>query len=391
MSGGATFEDVDQSESTHSVRITPRIVISGSLLIGLLVLFGYELLRLDVTDPLVFGWVVGQLDWLWALSWVVLLYMSWPVLVRPERARRYAARLRRNRLASTASLYLLVFGLVGTLGPLLLARPEASFVYGDLPPVGIGVDQRVAHGCAEHGRIVGDSCYGTLAHPFGTTQGGKDVLALVVYGSRLVTEIAMITIALLVPLAAALGSLAAVLGGWIDRVVTGVTDLQRTLPALFVFLLYRFVTGDAGVFHLVVIFGLAHAGSVASVVRSRALDEIKRPYIRAARSAGASRWIVLRDHVIPNVAHVALTAAILQIPTLVVIEATLSYLRVRGAPIMLTPPTLVSWGRLIGRSIQGLSATWWTVIFPVVALVVTILALNLAGEGLRKALGPEGR
>jgi ABC-type dipeptide/oligopeptide/nickel transport system permease subunit len=58
---------------------------------------------------------------------------------------------------------------------------------------------------------------------------------------------------------------------------------------------------------------------------------------------------------------------------------------------MLTPPTLVSWGRLIGRSMQSLSATWWPVVFPVLALVVTMLALNLAGEGLRKALGPEGR
>jgi peptide/nickel transport system permease protein len=160
---------------------------------------------------------------------------------------------------------------------------------------------------------------------------------------------------------------------------------------LFVFLLVRYVTGDAGVFHLVVIFGLANVGSVASVVRSRAMDEITRPYIRAARSAGASRWLLLRDHVLPNVAHVALTAAVLQIPILIVIEATLSYLTVGDTPLLLTPPTLVSWGRLIGRYVATFNATWWPVVFPVIALVGTVLALNLAGEGVRRALGPEGR
>jgi peptide/nickel transport system permease protein len=390
--GENRFEDIDWEAERRQWRLPPRTAVTLGLLGVVAALFGYEYLTLSTTDPLVAGWVVSRVGWLWLFSWVVLLYLVWPVLTRPARAARYLKRLRRNRVATVATLYVVVFGVVGVFGPLVIQKPEATFVYGNLPPWGFTVDARVADGCAEFARQVGQTCHGTLAHPLGTTSGGEDLLAVIVYGTRLVTEIAMIATALLVPLATVIGSLAAVLGGWVDSTVTTVIDVTRTIPAIFVFLLVRFLTGDAGVFHLVLIFGIANAGSVASVVRSRALNEVDRSYVQAARAAGASRYGVLRDHILPNVAHVALTAAVLQIPILIVLEATLSYLPSQfGNPLMLTPPTLVSWGRVIGRNMKTLSAVWWPAVFPVIALVTTVLALNLSGEGLRRALGPEGR
>ncbi|MFB6153714.1 MAG: ABC transporter permease [Halodesulfurarchaeum sp.] len=374
------------SEPTSSMSL--RLKVTTSCIVALVAGFATTVFAPELSSSLIGDWVIGPLEWLWLLSWVVFLYIGWPVLFRPARTRRFLRRFRRNRLATVAGLFLLSMGLLGTVGPLVLSPPAPSFTYGDLPPVGFGVDAQVADGCKN---LVGDTCYGTLAHPLGTTEGGEDILRILVYGTRLIVELAMIATAILVPLATVLGTTAAVFGTWTDRAVTGIIDIQRSIPALFVFLLIRFLTGDASPFHLVAVFGIANAGSVASVVRSRALDEVGKPYIRAARSAGASRSRLLRDHVVPNVAHVALTAAVLQVPTLIVLEATLSHLQIGGVPIMLHRPTLVSWGKLIGRYTGTLSAVWWPVLFPVLGLVTTVFSLNVAGEGVRQALGPEGR
>jgi len=142
------------------------------------------------------------------------------------------------------------------------------------------------------------------------------------------------------------------------------------------------------------IFGLIKWGSVASVVRSRALDETDKGYVTAARSAGASQWRVIKDHLIPNVSHVALTAAILQVPFFIIVEATLSYLQVGSfmpSPILTTPPTTISWGTVIAQNVRQIGTIWWTSVFPVLALFITVLALNVFGDTLRGVLDPRAR
>ncbi|MFB6153713.1 MAG: ABC transporter permease [Halodesulfurarchaeum sp.] len=391
MAGRSSFRDIDWDAPSGQRPITLREGVSALAVTAIVGLYVYAATSVPAGDPVLFGWPIGRLEWLWLFSFVALGHAMWPLASNPERGKRYLSRLRRNYVATAAGLYLLVFFLAGTIGPILMAPPEAAFTYGDLPPFGFSVDAQVADGCKN---LVGDTCYGTLAHPLGTTEGGKDMLGLLVYGTRLVLEIAMVTGVIVVPLATFAGATAASFGGRIDDVITGIMDIERTVPALFVFLLVRAITGNGSVFFLVLIFGLINAGSVASVVRSRALDEVGKPYIRAARSAGASRWAIIRDHIVPNVSHVALTAAVLQIPILIVTEATLSYLKVGSfmpSPIMTTPPSLVSWGKLIARDIQVVSAVWWPVVFPILALFVTVLAINVFGEGLRQAFAPEAR
>lgn len=373
--------------------VTLRGAVTGLALAALAATYLYALTSVEPGEPVLFGWAVGRLEWLWLLSFVVLGYAAWPLATDRSRTVRYVRRLSRNSVATVAALYLLIFFLTGTLGPVLLSPPEPSFVFSNLPPVGFSVSNEVASGCAEAGRVVGDTCFGSLRYPLGTTRSGQGLLGLIVFGSRLVVQIAMIMAALVVPLATAAGALAAGYGGRVDDLVTTVVDVERTVPALLVFLVVRLLVGSGTVFMLVVIFGLINAGAVASVVRSRALDEVQEEYVMAARAAGASRLEVIRDHLMPNVSHVALTAVVLQIPTIVVTEATLSYIQVGSTPgpILTTPPSLISWGKLIANNIDRVVAVWWPVVFPVLALFVTVLALNVFGEGLRQAFAPEAR
>lgn len=391
MASRTTFRDVDWDDPSGQRIVTLRGGATLLSLVALVALYVYAYTSVPPGDPVLFGYAVAQLEWLWLLSFILLGYAAWPIVTDKERSERLLKRLSRNYVATIAGLYLLVLFLAGTIGPIFLPTPEPAFVYGDLPPWGFSVNNNVADGCAEYGRVVGETCYGTLAHPLGTTEGGEDLLNLIIYGTRLVLQIAMVAAVIVVPLATLAGSIAASYGGRVDEVIAGIVDVERTIPALFAFLLVRAITGNGSVFFLVLIFGLINAGSVASVVRSRALDEVDKEYIKAARSAGATRWGVVVDHVVPNVSHVALTAAILQIPILIVTEATLSYLKVGQfvpSPIMTTPPSLTSWGQLIARDIEVVSAVWWPVVFPIVALFITVLAVNVFGEGLRQAFAP---
>lgn len=388
---GTTFQDVDWSAPGGARAIAVRDVVFGLAGLALVGTYGYAYTSVEPGDPVAFGWAIGRLEWLWLASLLALAYATWPLLTRRERTRRYLRRLRTNPVGVVAGLYLVAFFLTATLGPVLMAAPESAFVYGDLPPVGFSIDADVADGC---NYVVGNTCYGTWAHPLGTTEGGKDVLGLVVYGSRLAIEIAMVGALVIVPLATVVGTAAAGIGGRFDDIVTGTIDVQRTIPALFVFLVVRILTGEGSVFFLVLIFGLIKWGSVASVVRSRALDETEKGYVTAARSAGASRWRVIKDHLIPNVAHVALTAAILQVPFFIIVEATLSYLQVgsfMASPILTTPPTTISWGKVIAQNVRQIGTIWWTSVFPVLALFVTVLALNVFGDTLRGVLDPRVR
>lgn len=388
---GTTFQDVDWSAPGGQRIVSVRGLVFGTALLALAGLYVYAMTSVDPGDPVAFGWPIGQLEWLWLLSLIGLGYGLWPLAVNRRRTIRYLHRLKTNPVGVVAGLYLTAFFLTATLGPVLMKAPDPAFVYGDLPPVGFTIDADAADGCKN---VVGDTCWGTWAHPFGTTGGGKDVLGLVVYGSRLALEIAMVGALVIVPLATVVGTAAAGFGGWFDDSVTGLIDIQRTIPALFVFLVVRVLTAEGSVFFLVLIFGLIKWGSVASVVRSRALDELDKGYVTAAESAGASRWRVIRDHLIPNVAHVALTAAILQVPFFIIVEATLSYLEVGSfmpAPILTMPPTVISWGSVIAQNVRMIGTLWWTSVFPVLALFITVLALNVFGDSLRGVLDPRAR
>ena len=392
---GATdgrLDAVEESALTRAWRPRFRTLVFLGALAALGALYAYDLVVLAANDPLVDVWPwpfepwdPTRLDWLFAVSLVVFGYLAVaPLLARPERARARWERLREDTLATVAGGYVAAFFLVGLLGP-LLSQPTLDVAASYQPPAFTSVDSSVTANCL--GPVVEGACHGTLRYPFGTTFGGKGILAYTVAGTRVALEVALVAAVFIVPLATVVGTVSAYAGGRVDDVLMRVVDVVQTVPPLFAYIVVRFVLGGGGdLVLLVAVFGLLSWGNVARVVRSEALAQREQLFVTAAESAGGGPLYVVRTHLVPNVSSTVLTATTLQVPTLVLTEAALSYLEL-GAP------HTTSWGTIIAEGTRGTQFgqfvdTWWISVFPVAALTLTVVALSVFGDALRDVLDP---
>jgi peptide/nickel transport system permease protein len=337
---------------------------------------------------LAFGYDVGRLEWLWlACLWVDAVYVAGAVVRDPRRSLGGLRRLTGRPLGLAGAAVAAAILIVGTLAPLFLAQPEPNFVNRNQPPVFTSISMDHVNSCV---RTVGDRCVGTWEYPLGNTNSGKDMLTMLAFGARTVVQLAVVAVTMTVPLATVAGTVAAYAGGRVDRAITTVAETLRTVPALLVFLVWRWAAADGSLFALVLAFGLVNWGNVAVVVRSRALTEVSKDYVTAAEASGASTLEVVSDHLVPNVARTAISSAVYQVPLFVTVEATLSFLQFGNppSPLLTTPPTQESWGRMIGWNVEFVDPFWWGVAVPVAALLLTILSLNLTADALQDVLNP---
>ena len=307
-------------------------------------------------DRLVFDADLKGLDWLSLYAADVLgFYFCLPLATDRERTVGYLRRIRENRLA-TASLGLLVaFVLVGLVGPLVF-RPDRA-VFGQTGGYGVPIGQPpVGFDVFRSGYCLGPKvdgfCHGTWKHPLGTTPGGKDVFGMIVAGSRVAVQISAVCVALVVPLATTVGTVAATYGG--------------------------------SLLLIVLVFGLLNWGGIARIVRSEALQLQEQVYVQAARSAGASTFEVVRRHVVPNTLNAVFTALTVQIGWLLLLEASLSFLGIGSA----THPL---WGYVLTTSVRnGVFPTfyWWGALFPTLALGLVVVAFQTLGDALRDVTDP---
>lgn len=369
----------------QAVAATPRQPVSAKTAVFLVVaitigvLFAVDYTTTGPHEALVAEWNPTQVEWLFALSLAALAcYVAWPVLADLDRTRQRLAALRTSPGAVLALTWLAGFFLVGLFGPLFVEKPQLNVFLGYNPPIFFSVEETLVNECA--GRVANGRCHGSLQFPLGTTRGGKDLLTLVVLGARVSLIVAMVTSMLLVPLATVVGTTAAYLGGRIDELLFRYVDIQQTIPAFFVYIILMYLYGHS-LFLFVLVYGLFNWGSVARLVRSAALSEVEAPYVRAAESAGAGGLQVLRRHVVPNISDTALTAATLQIPTLILAEAAFSFLD-------LLDPHNISWGQLISESITYTVEFPWATMLPGIALFATALSFNVVGDALRDVLDP---
>ncbi|MFC4451722.1 ABC transporter permease [Halorussus aquaticus] len=390
--GRATFESVDWS-SVDGARYRPATRTVGFLAaLGVLVTsFAYD--YLFAAGPLVADWSPTPLDWLSLVGVATFAcYVVVPLARNRQLTRRYWRQLRRDRLALASLGWLTFFVLFALVGPVILGDPETAPMgmgasqgrYGIpiyQPPVGTSVSEYATTVCG--GPLSNGKCWGTFLHPFGTTNTGKDVLAFVAQGARIELKLAFVSGMILVPVATVVGSVAAQYGGWVDSVLMRYVDLQQVIPAFFVYLVAQFLYGGS-LLLMVAVFGLLNWGGVARLVRSEALKKRETAYVKAAQAAGSGRLAVVRRHLIPNVSNAVVTAITLQIPMLLIVETTLSYLG-------LGPMQSQSWGYLIETSIHDdnfPTLVWWGVAAPVGFLVATVVSLNLLGDALRDVLDP---
>jgi ABC-type dipeptide/oligopeptide/nickel transport system permease subunit len=285
-------------------------------------------------------------------------------------------RFRRDRVALASLAFIVFLVLVALAAPLivaLLGLPGPSVQNPNL------TDQ--------FGSPLGPS----LAHPFGVDQLGQDVASRVIYGTRVSLEVGLLGTAVATLIGVVVGVLAGFYRGWVDMLLSRLIDVVLSIPILLLGLgigaacAVRGCVGGTiqpGLGVIIFLIALANWTYVARIVRGLVLSLREREFVQAARALGASDARIMFAEILPNLVAPVIVYATLLIPLNILLEAALSYLGVG-----IRPPT-ASWGQMIAAATPIFNTAWWYMTFPGIALLLTVLAFNLLGDGLQDALNP---
>jgi len=231
----------------------------------------------------------------------------------------------------------------------------------------------------------------SAAHPFGVDQLGQDVMSRVIYGTRVSLVVGILGTAIATAVGLVTGVLAGFYRGWVDTLLSRLTDVFLSIPILLLGLglgaaceVRGCVKGliQPGLGSVIFIIALANWTYVARIVRGLVLSLREREFVEASRALGASNARIMFREVLPNLAAPVIVYSSLLIPANILFEAALSFLGVG-----IRPPT-ASWGEMIAQATPIFATAWWYMTFPGIALLLTVLAFNLLGDGLQDALNP---
>ncbi len=231
----------------------------------------------------------------------------------------------------------------------------------------------------------------SLAHPFGVDPLGEDVMSRVIYGTRVALEVGIGGTLIATVIGVAVGLLAGFYRGVTDMLLSRAMDVVLSIPILLLGLGLAAACSvrgcakgliEPGLGTIIFIIALATWPYVARIVRGLVLSMREREFVEASRSLGASDARVMFREILPNLTAPIIVYASLLIPTNILFEASLSYLGVG-----IRPPT-ASWGQMLAAATPIYTTAWWYMVFPGTALVLTVLAFNLLGDGLQDALNP---
>ncbi|GGG20643.1 peptide ABC transporter permease [Rhizobium wenxiniae] len=222
------------------------------------------------------------------------------------------------------------------------------------------------------------------AHPLGTDELGRDILSRILYGSRTTLLIAAGAVILGGAVGTLLGIVAGYYRGIVDRILMRVVDIQLALPLMLLALLVVAAVG-ASTQNLVIVLALTSWLRYARIIRGQVLALREREFILSAHAIGAGTWRIMIKHLLPNVMTPVLVIATLELARIIIMDAALSFL---GLGVQ--PPS-PSWGRMLADGRVYITTAWWIVTFPGLAILLTVLSVNLLGDWLRDYFDPKLR
>jgi len=283
-------------------------------------------------------------------------------------------KLLKNPLSLAGTLLLVGFIVVAALAPVLAPPPRPAEPYR-IPRSGFKIEPQPP----------------SEDHPFGTTEGQYDIYYAMIWGTRTALRIGLIVTGISVLSGVAIGSLAAMLGGWSDEILMRVVDIFMAFPFIVAAMVLATVLGkglDKAMIAMVTFGWMGYA----RLIRGDILAVREKEFVSAARAIGASPFRILIRHILPNCIFPVLVQATMQIGSMVIWASTLSFLGV-GAP-----EGYADWGQVISFSRNWIISSgpnpfeyWYTLVFPAGALVLFVLSWNLVGDALRDILDPRLR
>ncbi|MDQ6717016.1 MAG: ABC transporter permease [Gemmatimonadota bacterium] len=220
------------------------------------------------------------------------------------------------------------------------------------------------------------------AHPFGTDPYSRDVLSRVIYGARLSLGIGLLATLISVTVGVAYGAASGLAGGFVDGAMMRVLDALMAIPRLLLLIALLAGWRALPVTTLVLFLGFTGWFGLSRIVRGQVLALKEAEFVMAARALGANQGRIIVTHLLPNLFSIIAVAATLGFAHVIVLEAGLSYLGIG------VPQPLASWGNIIQDGAENVSGLWWLSLFPGLALLITVVALNTIGERVRAAFSP---
>jgi peptide/nickel transport system permease protein len=272
----------------------------------------------------------------------------------------FRQRFIRNRPAVLGLLLLLLVVLVAAIGPILF--PQDPWALAGRPFVWPGVD---------------------MAHPLGTDMLGRDVLAGIIHGAYVSLMIGITATAMALSLGVALGAIAGYFGGWVDDLLMRITEVFQTMPHFIFVVVLVAIFQPAATTIVLAIAAVAWPG-IARLLRAEFLSLRSREFVQSCVVVGMGELRIIFTQILPNCMAPVIVMASIMVASAILIEAGLAFLG-------LGDPNVMSWGTMIGNGREALRTAWYLSAIPGIAILLTVLAINLVGEGLNDALNPRLR
>lgn len=275
-------------------------------------------------------------------------------------------RFRKNRLAVAGGVLLIIVIVSGLLAPWIAPHDPTvpSFRNRFAPPAWMEG--------------------GSWEHPLGTDQLGRDVLSRIIWGARASLKVGAVVIFFATIVGVFMGLISGYYGGWVDVVIQRFSDILLAFPYLVLAIALMAVMGP-GFGNLILALVYKEWVTPARIVRGEVLAAKSAEYVEAARAVGAGDRHIMWREILPNTLSSVIVVATLRVAWVILMEASLSYL---GLGVQPPEP---AWGSMIAQGREYIFSSWWLAAFPGVAILITVLGINLLGEGLRDALDPRLR